>query len=247
MMRPILTLSAWRRPASAALRRLEAVILPPRCAFCGTRSYPGEGRICDGCRGDLPWIANACGRCAAPVAVTLPRDVPCAGCQKRPFPFHSCIAPLHYRFPVDAGLKALKFRRSLHYAPAFGELLVAELPRLPEDVDALLPVPLHWRRQAARGFNQATELSAALARQAKLPILTGVARRRATAFQSGLNAGQRRQNMANAFVVRKVPTHRHVLLVDDVITTGETTRQLAAALIGCGVQSVSVVAVARAA
>lgn len=246
-MRRILNPSAWCRHALAGLRRLDSSILPPRCVFCDTRLHPGEGRICRGCRGDLPWIVHACRRCAAPVALALPHDVPCASCQERPPPFHTCVAALHYRFPVDAGLKALKFRRSLHYAPAFGELLAARAPHLPGDIDALLPVPLHWRRQAFRGFNQATELSAAIAKQAELPIVNGVVRRRATTSQSGLSATERRTNMKNAFVVNKAPLQRHILIVDDVITTGETTRQLAMALLESGVEAVSVIAVARAA
>jgi ComF family protein len=154
---------------------------------------------------------------------------------------------LLYEFPVDAGLKALKFGRRLHYAPAFGELLVAQTSRLSADLDALLPVPLHWRRRAHRGFNQATELSIPVARHLGLAIIGGVSRRRATAFQSGLSRSERRKNLDNAFNVKKLGYRRHVLIVDDVVTTGETTRQLAAALIDAGVAKVSVLAVARAA
>ena len=195
---------------------------------------------------DLPWVVNACALCAAPVGAPLPHGVHCAGCQRRPPEFQATIAPLLYEFPVDAGLKALKFGRSLHYAPAFGQLLLTQLPRLSSDIDALLPVPLHWRRQAFRGFNQATELSRPLAKHFGLPIIGGVSRARATAFQSGLSAPQRRRNLRNAFVVKKVLRNRHVLIVDDVVTTGETTRQLARALLERGVEKVSVLAVARA-
>lgn len=221
--------------------------MPMCCVFCGTGSNRSEGRICSGCRRDLPWIAIACSCCAEPLAVKLPRGVTCAACQARPSPIHMTVAPLLYEFPVDAGLKALKFGRRLHYAPAFGGLLVEQMPRLPGDVDALLPVPLHWRRQAFRGFNQALEICRPLARHCALPIMTGVARRRATPFQSGLAGAQRRRNLRQAFVVRKTPGFRHVLIVDDVVTTGETTRQLAMTLVRYGVKKVSVLAVARAA
>jgi ComF family protein len=229
------------------LRQLDDSIMPLRCVFCGTPGNQSEGRICGGCRRDLPWIAIACSRCAEPLAMDLPRGVTCAACQARPSPIHTTVAPLLYEFPVDAGLKALKFGRRLHYAPAFGGLLVGDMSRLPGDIDALLPVPLHWQRQALRGFNQALDLSRPLARHSGLPIMTGVARRRATPFQSGLAAAQRRKNLRRAFVVRKTPGFRHVLIVDDVVTTGETTRQLATALIRRGVKKVSVLAVARAA
>ena len=233
--------------AGGMLRQLDDSIMPLRCVFCGTRTDRFEGRICSGCRRDLPWITSACGRCAEPLAVNLPPGVHCAACQSRPSPIEATVAPLLYEFPVDAGLKALKFGRRLHYAPAFGELLAAEMPRLAADIDALLPVPLHWRRQAFRGFNQALELCRPLARYCELPIMTGVVRRRATPFQSGLAARQRRQNLHRAFVVHKTHGFRHVLIVDDVVTTGETTRQLGMALTRRGVRKVSVLAVARAA
>ncbi len=238
---------ACRNQAGDALRQLDNSIMPLRCVFCGTKSRPGEGRICCGCHSDLPWIVNACALCAEPVAAELPSGVHCAACQKRQPPFQAMVAPLRYEFPVDAGLKALKFGRRLYYGAAFGELLVAEVRRLPADIDALLPVPLHWRRQAFRGFNQAVELCRPLARRYALPIITEVVRRRATPFQSGLAASDRSKNLRHAFFVRKTPACRHVLIVDDVVTTGETTRRLAGAVIKSGVRRVSVVAVARAA
>ena len=151
-----------------------------------------------------------------------------------------------YEFPVDAVLKALKFGRRLHYGPALGHLLVRSLDRLPADVDALLPVPLHWGRQAWRGFNQATELCKPVAKAAGLPVIGGVVRRRSTPPQSGLAASKRRRNLRGVFVVRKLPGYRHVIIVDDVITTGATVRELALTLRRSGVKRVSALAVARA-
>lgn len=239
-------LRACRIHASGALRRLDDSIMPLRCVFCGTRSRPYEGWICSGCHRELPWVVNACARCGEPLATRLPRGVHCAECQKHPPLIDATVAPLHYEFPVDAGLKALKFGRKLYYAQAFGEVLAAQMHRLSSDIDALLPVPLHWRRQAFRGFNQAAEICKPVAKRHELPVVSGVVRRRATPFQSGLTAIERSKNLRDAFVVRKMKASRHVLIVDDVVTTGETSRQLARALIEYGVEKVSVLAVARA-
>ncbi len=246
-MRRLSKLLAWRKRGADALRRIDEAIMPLRCVFCGVRLYPGDHRICRGCLGDLPWVQFACEQCAAPVEFELPAGVHCAACQARRSLLHMTVAPLRYEFPVDAGLKALKFGRRLHYAPAFAELLVSPFARILPGVDALLPVPLHWRRQAYRGFNQAMELCMPLSRCLGLEIMTGVSRVRATAFQSGLSASERRRNLRSAFVVKTPCRYRHVLVVDDVVTTGETTRQLAAALIEGGAERVSVLAVARAA
>lgn len=228
------------------LRDIDASIMPLRCVFCGTRSRHPEIRICTACHAELPRPENACARCAIPTTLRLPDGVHCAACQQKPPPFEATIAPLLYEFPVDAALKALKFSRRLYYAAAFAELLQHELPRLGPGVDALLPVPLHWRRHAWRGFNQATELCKPLARATALPVMSGVVRMRPTAFQSGLPAASRRRNLKRAFCVKKKPTARHVVIVDDVVTTGATTRQLGSALLRAGVDRVSVLAVARA-
>jgi ComF family protein len=202
--------------------------------------------VCEGCLAELPWIENACARCANPVVARLPGDIHCAACQLNPLPFEAAVAPLAYAFPVDAAIKSLKFRRKLFYVPAFAHVLVESMQRLPDGVDALLPVPLHWRRQALRGFNQATELTKPIGRMTGIRLLKNVIRSRATPFQSGLAAEYRQRNLRGAFSVRGAVGARHVLIVDDVITTGETCRQLANVLLDAGVEKVSVLAIARA-
>ena len=119
------------------------------------------------------------------------------------------------------------------------------LRREPENIDALLPVPLHWRRQAMRGFNQAAEICESLRGLLDVPIINGVTRIRATPYQSGLGAEARRRNLSGAFRVQRRLSARHVLIVDDVVTTGATCERLASALIRAGVERVSVLALAR--
>jgi ComF family protein len=186
----------------------------------------GEASICAGCLLDMPWHESP----VSPAA-----DV-----------FERSLAMLHYSFPIDVAIKALKFKRRLYYAPALAELLATARPLLPGDIDAVLPVPLHWRRKALRGFNQAMELAQPLARSLSLPLLRNVRRTRATPFQSGLDAAERTRNLRCAFVLRRACKRAHILIVDDVITTGATTRALAKLLLASGVTKVSVLAVARA-
>ena len=155
-------------------------------------------------------------------------------------------APLIYDFPVDDVIKAIKFRRQLWYVPALGELLLRNLQSDFAEVDALLPVPLHRWRQVKRGFNQAMELCRPLRKGTGLPILTQAVRIRATTAQTGLKAKERKRNLQNAFAVSGRLNSRHPLIVDDVITTGETCSQLAVELLRAGANSVSVLTVARA-
>lgn len=208
------------------LRTLHDALMPLRCVFCGTLSVEDERYICRDCRADLPDIAS-------------PPPPPSS-------PFVVDVAPCAWAFPVDAAIKALKFGRKLWYAPALAELLCEARDQLPDDIDAVLPVPLHWRRRAFRGFNQAEEIARPLARQLGVPLIYNVVRRKSTSFQSGLSARERARNLRKAFVVRGALTFDHVLIVDDVNTTGTTLRQVARVLGKAGVQRVSALAVARA-
>lgn len=201
--------------------------MPMRCVFCGTRVQAAERTICSACRDDLPWLDNPYSHAPSPLTRSM--------------------AVLAYAFPVDAAIKALKFGRKHYYAPALGELLCQAASLPPDDIDALLPVPLHWRRLTLRGFNQALEISKPLARERKLPIVSGVVRCRSTKSQSGLTAAERSRNLKDAFAVRAKLPFDHVLIVDDVVTTGATSQQLARTLLQNGVSRVSVMAVARAA
>ena len=245
-MLPNVHLAQCNALARRMVSQVTDTIMPRRCVFCGTRCDDRELEICAGCYDDLPWIDNSCARCAQPVAAMLPENVHCADCQVRPPPFSFAVAPLLYAFPVDAAIKALKFSRKLFYAPAFGKLLERSLANLPGDIDALLPVPLHWRRHAIRGFNQADELCKVLLKNHDITLISNVARKRSTSCQSGLDSKQRRRNLRSAFAVRGRIKSRHVLIVDDVITTGETCRHLARILLEKGAGKVSVLALARA-
>ncbi len=208
------------------MRAIENAVMPLRCVFCGARTEYPEKYICTGCDQDLARIDSP------PPPVSSP--------------FEFDVAPLAYEFPVDAAIKALKFQRHLFYGPAFAELLCRECERLPDDIDAVLAVPLHWGRKWFRGFNQAIEIAAPVAKHLGAPLIRNVKRVRSTPFQSGLSARERAKNLSGAFAVRGAMSWRHVLIIDDVITTGTTVRQLAKVVLKAGARKVSVLAVARA-
>ncbi|MBT8082628.1 MAG: ComF family protein [Gammaproteobacteria bacterium] len=212
-------------PLLRLLAAFDDALMPLRCVFCGTRTIGDERFVCIGCARDLPAIVSS----------------PAPGS-----PLAAEVAPFAFEFPVDAAIKALKFRRRLFYAPALAQLLCGACAELPPDIDAVLPVPLHWRRKWLRGFNQALEIARPVARRLDVPVIHNVYRRRATPAQSGLSAAKRASNLRAAFRVRGSLPYRHVLIVDDVITTGATVRELARALIKAGPDRVSALAVARA-
>jgi ComF family protein len=230
--------------ARAALSRVVDLLLPASCAFCGVAA--SEELICQGCLDDLPWVAHACERCGTPVATPLPPGVSCGSCQQRPPPFDTTFAPLHYDFPVDAAIKALKFERRLHLAPALASLMLPVLAPELDRFDALVPVPLYRWRRARRGYNQAHELAKFLRVTTGLPISQRVLRTRNTEPQSGLDAATRRRNMKGVFQLHHPPECARPLIIDDVMTTGETCRALASVLIAGGAERVGVLTIAHA-
>ena len=228
---------AWDKVATVAL----GFLYPPRCVMCATGM--SGGGVCDRCRQYLPLNDNCCERCALPLAATS--DYICSNCLRNPPPFVSARAPFIYDYPIDSAIKALKFNRKLYFADALGEFLLPEFESLGDCFDALVPVPLHRWRQTRRGFNQAVELCRPLRRETGLRIESRVRRVKATRAQTGLSADNRRRNLRNAFTVVSKLRCRRPLIVDDVMTTGETCRQLAAALLSAGAKEVSVLALAR--
>jgi len=206
--------------------RIFDFLAPASCVFCGTSTEISANSICGGCYIDLPWNE-------APVSPS-------------PGQLDYSIAMLHYSFPIDVAIKALKFRRKLFYVPALAEILSAADSLLPVGIDAVLPVPLHWRRKALRGFNQATEIAVPVAKSLAVPLIRSVRRTRATPYQSGLDAPERARNLRSAFDIKRPITCSNVLIIDDVVTTGATTRALAKLLRDAGVDTVGVLAVARA-
>ena len=218
-------------------------LLPCSCVFCGYAA--GEQGICEACRDELPWVVAACPTCAMPRPPGTDAMIPCGACQRAASPIAQTVAPLHYRFPVDALIKSLKFRGHGWIAPALANLVWPALTERQIDADAIVPVPLHRWRHARRGFNQAAELARPLGRRLGLPVLHLLRRRRATHPQSGLDAAARRRNLRNAFIAVRRALPGSVILVDDVVTTGETAYAAARALTAGGVRVVSLVAIAR--
>lgn len=138
----------------------------------------------------------------------------------------------HDKQPIANVIHAFKYNKKFALARHMGELLGKELLTHPEfsPVDLIVPLPLHPLRYAERGYNQSDYLAEGISKILRVPVSAGVLRRiKNTPSQTGLNALERKENMAGAFALRKaVPLcGRHILLVDDVKTTGATLNECA--------------------
>ena len=239
----------YQQAAAAFADSISHFLLPSNCLLCGMRS---QGAICTGCLNTLPTkSASRCTRCGLTLAgeavsIDISYGETCGACLNDPPPFDSTLIIADYAPPIDVLVQDLKFRARLPLARAFGELLSdAAVPLLRQTdlpAGALLPVPLSRERLEARGFNQALELARPVARALQLPLLTDTCVRiRDTSAQAMLPLSERRVNMRGAFAVRdrKLIENQHVLVIDDVMTTGHTLRELAACLKRHGAARVS--------
>ena len=234
-------------------QRLQFAVLPPHCLLCGTRSdLPRD--LCHACGSDLARNRVSCARCALPL--TTPAAL-CGECLKDEPAFDAAFAPYLYDHPLDLLLTRLKFGHSLAAGRVLAELWIAALRAALADgrvaalPDTIVPVPLHATRLRERGYNQALELAKPLAREFDIELVPGLLRRtRPTAAQANLEAGARRKNLRGVFEVdadllsTRMPTH--VVLLDDVMTTGTTVREAARTLKRAGIARVDVWAFARA-
>ncbi len=219
------------------VQRAYDFLFPPACVFC---SEPGAF-VCQPCKDDLDQNTIACPRCA----VSTVEPSVCGACLKKPPSFDQAIVPWRYAFPLDEALRRFKFHARLHFVPAFLELLAPSLPDLPGDVDFVQPMPLHWRRRASRGFNQAEELARPIARRLEVRLIDSVRRSVSAVPQSTLSRKDRQRSLAGHFTPRRAIPRGHILVVDDVVTTGATADALSRCLKKGGAERVTVLALAR--
>jgi ComF family protein len=228
---------------------LLATLFPTSCAACGVSlSRPTRGPLCDECWDALPRHRGPICGCGLP----LPEGVagPCGRCRRALSPLTRGYSLGPYQGSLRLLLHELKYRGRRRIASRLAELIWADPAARPflQPGAVIVPVPLHPRRLAERGFNQSELLAAALAKRAGFSLRARVlVRRKDTPPQTGLSAAQRRRNVAGAFAVRERPcVHQgSVVLVDDVLTTGATARACADALLAAGAASVDMVTVAR--
>ncbi len=224
---------------------ISRLLLPPVCLICGDRAQPAVD-CCRGCEQELAINPPGCRQCALPLSNPAAQ---CGRCSCRPPAFMHSFAAFRYDSVVESLIHHFKFRRHLATGNALASLAARRFDALSVPrPQALVPVPLHWRRRLGRGFNQSEMLARDLSRAlGGIPVADVLVRRRATPAQLGLPAARRRGNVRGAFSVR-LPGCKpsHLTLVDDVMTTGATLDACAQALRRAGVARVDVWVIARA-
>lgn len=205
--------------------------------------------VCPAClAGPKPLHAeHFCSCCRTPFLNAFPLDEQgrCALCRAGVRGFDAAYSFGTYEGGLRKLIHLFKYSGMRPLGQPLGALLAKALPR-DERIDAIVPMPLHWRKQWSRGFNQAEVLAGVIARRTGLPVVKGVRRRIATRVQAGLTNAQRRANVAGAFAAhRRRVAGKRILLIDDVMTTGATAAACARALKAAGAGRVVLLALAR--
>lgn len=215
-------------------------LCPPRCAFCRDERAAGRPPICGRCAAVLSAGTARCTVCGRPAHGT-------ASCPWRS-PTAGVVVLSDYADDVRAAVLQAKRPGGEPVAAALGSLLVAKHLGSLEgwQLDAVVPVPMHWLRRIARGTSAADTIAAAVAHGLGLPRRRLLGRCRATRRQNACAVGERPANVRGAFRARGHPAGRRLLLVDDVCTTGATLAECGRVLVEAGAAAVYAAVIARA-
>ena len=206
--------------------------------------------VCPAClRGPAPLAAEFfCVSCRTPFQNRFPLDFEgrCALCRAGLSGFDAAYCFGAYEGGLRELIHLFKYGKVRTLAGPLGDLLMEALPR-DERFDAIVPVPLHWRRRWQRGFNQAELLAREVSRRSGIPLCKALRRVRATSAQAGLSNHGRRRNVTAAFRCGGAADvrGRRLLLIDDVMTTGSTASACSRTLKRAGAERVSLLTIAR--
>ena len=240
--------------AAAALQRggkfILDIALPPLCPSCREPLGDGVG-LCAACWSKLSFIEPPyCARLGIPFIYDPGPGLLSMEAIADPPAYDRARAAVRYDEIARALVLSFKYADRLDLAPMMGRWMARAGREVLADADALLPVPLHWRRLWARRFNQAAALAGAISDISGVPVLPNAIKRvRATPQQVGLSKPERADNVQGAFQVppeqKAEIAGKRVVLIDDVLTSGATVDTCARALLRAGCAHVDVLVFAR--
>jgi ComF family protein len=225
---------------------------PRACLACERsldESMTSALSLCDDCAIQLASLESApfCDRCGVPVPE---HGAPCARCLGKGVPHFERVIRLGvFHDPLKHLIHQMKYHRRWPIAEMLARKLVAHEPvkALLSETDVLVPVPLHPFRHISRGYNQAEVIAQTIHRLCDKPLMKPIVRVRRTPMQTTMpSPTQRIENLKHAFLLvrEKGVRDRHVVLIDDVMTTGATLQSAARVLVAAKPASVSALVIA---
>lgn len=225
-------------------KTLKPLFLPYRCILCDSTCVKWD--LCEYCVPFLPTLSSPCQLCATP----LPNgQTLCGKCSMSPPPFDRLFVPMAYDFPLQSLIQKMKFSPSYIHTKILGQITSQFLKQHYEQQAkprVIIPIPLHSKRLAKRGFNQALEISRPISRSLNIKIdYTSFIRSKATKSQAELKYDERSSNIRDAFTGPVNYKKNFVAVVDDVITTGATVNEFCKTLKRSGVEKIHVWCIAK--
>lgn len=238
--------TAWIAHAEPWAEWLLQQAFPPRCPACHML-VEAQHNFCNACFDALQHIADPqCESCGTPFAFAIDTAMQCPECLATPPHFDSARAPLIYDATSAPIIRALKFHDRYTGLNRSLSMMLSALGERRGSIDTIVPVPLHWRRLIGRRYNQSALLAYGMAARLGKPCLPHALKRtRYTKPQMRMKRAERLKNARHLFAARAALHGKHVLLIDDVITTGATVNACAHALKQAGAASVHALALAR--
>lgn len=230
------------RMLNAVFNLLQRIQLPSICALCN-QFHKRKTAVCSFCVELIKPLGSCCRQCAQPLpqANTL-----CGLCIKKPPYFDRTFACYQFEEPLRSLIHHFKYHNGLYLSGFLSELMWQTLPNQASSAQCLIPVPMHAKRIKQRGFNQAAILAKILAKKLNLPCdLSHCKKIINTSAQANLDATQRKKNLHKAFLIKPLP-YQHIIIIDDLMTTGSTANELAFSLKQSGIKQVDVWCCARA-
>ena len=227
-------------------------LLPPQCLSCDA-AVDAPGRLCVDCFRRASFVTEpCCAACGVPFShagLGGPQHL-CLGCTAQRPPWGRARGALRYDAHARTILLPFKHGDRTEHARPLAQLMFRAGSQLLQDADLLVPVPLHRGRLRARRYNQAALLARAIARLSGHAVLPDALRRvRATRPLGELSAEQRAATVKDAFAIRQTRAPRiagrHILLIDDVMTSGATSAACTHILLAAGATGVDVLVAAR--
>ena len=224
------------------------ILLPLTCPLCGAETEKGFNNFCPECFKKLPFIDENQPECPGCGGVLDSALAVCSLClNEKERPWQRGYSVMEYRDAARKLVGMMKYGNSPELARQLGDLIADKVQKLDLDIDMIIPVPLNWRRRLSRGYNQSQLLAEVVGKRLHLPVVNAVRRTGNRSNQARRSRTERHRELRGIFVLRSGVQlkNKHILLLDDVLTTGATLTAVSGELLKSSPASLRVITLAR--
>lgn len=235
---------------STFLINLCKLLIPQMCYLCKCSLNPNNSLIiCLECEQSLPEIGACCSKCSVPLNG---REHLCGHCLNNRRYWSQCYAAFQYKHPIDSLIHQFKYKNRVVLSSTLASFIYNSIENHYEHYpDILTYVPMHHKRLAERGYNHSKLLSKKVSKQLFIPTISLLLKTTDTSSQTTLNSKQRKSEMTNSFEIntsidKSIYTNKSIAIIDDVVTTGATSSEMAKILLQYGAKEVHIWCIVRA-